>query len=123
MPSPDLIAARVFVFSLLLVFSEALLPPERGCEFSITQGNYLYSYRLAAPSRSYPHGVMSEDGFYRIAVNETTLWYQLCDHMIFNHGQPKCLNCQVISPWVILSIFHVCFFFTLQYAYVYNIPK
>lgn len=94
MPLPDRNTARVFIFSLLLVSSEPLFYLERGCEFSFTQGNYLYNYRLAAPSSSYPHGVMSEDGFYKIAVNETVLWYQLCDHMIFNHGQPKCLNCQ-----------------------------
>ncbi|KAG0496028.1 hypothetical protein HPP92_000719 [Vanilla planifolia] len=49
---------------------------------------------LAAPSRKYPHGAMSEDGFYKVAVNDTLLWYQLCDQMIFNHGQPRCLNCQ-----------------------------
>ncbi|KAL0922996.1 hypothetical protein M5K25_007036 [Dendrobium thyrsiflorum] len=94
MPPAGRIAARVLVSCLLLLCLEPLLAVGRRCEFSATYRNNLYNYSLAAPSQKYPHGVMSEDGFYKIAVNETMLWYQLCDQMIFNHDQPRCLNCQ-----------------------------
>ncbi|PKA56181.1 hypothetical protein AXF42_Ash011110 [Apostasia shenzhenica] len=90
----DGLVARVLRCSLLLLCVEPLLALRRGCEFSITHSNSLYNFSLAAPSRKYPHGVMSEDGFYKIAVNESLLLYQLCDQMIFNHDQPRCLNCQ-----------------------------
>ncbi|KAH7548292.1 hypothetical protein JRO89_XS14G0096900 [Xanthoceras sorbifolium] len=37
----------------------------------------------------------SETGplFYKVAVNETVLWFQLCDGMIFNHDLPRCVGC------------------------------
>ncbi|KAK9283878.1 hypothetical protein L1049_012133 [Liquidambar formosana] len=63
------------------------------CEFSVIDSNKVYNYSLASPSPQFPHGVLSEDGFYKVAVNETVLWFQLCDRMIFNHDPPRCADC------------------------------
>ncbi|GMI87320.1 hypothetical protein like AT2G40316 [Hibiscus trionum] len=63
------------------------------CEHSFLDGNKLYNFTLASPLPSFPHGVLSEDGFYKVAVNETVLWFQLCGGMIFNHNPPKCAEC------------------------------
>ncbi|XP_015877457.3 uncharacterized protein LOC107413917 [Ziziphus jujuba] len=63
------------------------------CEFSITEGDKLYNFNLASPIPKFPHGVLSEDGFYKVAVNETVLWFQLCDGMVFNHDPPRCVDC------------------------------
>ncbi|MFS7937109.1 hypothetical protein Hanom_Chr05g00423711 [Helianthus anomalus] len=63
------------------------------CEFSIIQENKLYSYSLASASASFPHGVLSEDGFYKVSSNGTVVWFQLCDGMIFNHDPPRCFDC------------------------------
>ncbi|XP_059627937.1 uncharacterized protein LOC132270753 [Cornus florida] len=64
------------------------------CEFSLTDGNTFYNYSLASPIPKFPHGVLSEDGFYKVAVNQTLLWFQLCDVMIFNHNPPTCVDCR-----------------------------
>ncbi|TXG50049.1 hypothetical protein EZV62_025924 [Acer yangbiense] len=77
------------------------------CEYSFIENGKLYSYSLASPLREFPHGILSEDGFslflslvfliwvlfYKVAVNETVLWFQLCDGMIFNHDLPRCVGC------------------------------
>ncbi|XP_057980686.1 uncharacterized protein LOC131166292 [Malania oleifera] len=63
------------------------------CELGVVDRNRLYNYTLASPTRNFPHGVLSEDGFYRVAVNGSVLWFQLCDRMIFNHDPPKCVEC------------------------------
>lgn len=63
------------------------------CELSVADGSNLYRYNLAAPTPMFPHGALSEDGFYKVAVNETLLWFQLCDGMIFNHNPPTCVDC------------------------------
>ncbi|PON83281.1 Autophagy-related protein [Trema orientale] len=63
------------------------------CEFSVSDRNKLYNFSLASPQPKYPHGVLSEDGFYKVAVNETVLWFQLCDGMVFNHDPPTCVDC------------------------------
>ncbi|KAK2636479.1 hypothetical protein Ddye_031271 [Dipteronia dyeriana] len=63
------------------------------CEYSFIENGKLYSYSLASPLREFPHGILSEDGFYKVAVNETVLWFQLCDGMIFNHDPPRCVDC------------------------------
>ncbi|GMP23541.1 hypothetical protein CsSME_00001091 [Camellia sinensis var. sinensis] len=47
------------------------------CELSIVDHNKLYNYSLASPSPKFPHGVLSEDGFYKVAVNQTVLWFQV----------------------------------------------
>ncbi|XP_057475400.1 uncharacterized protein LOC130763497 [Actinidia eriantha] len=64
------------------------------CDLSIVDRNKLYNYSLASPILKFPHGVLSEDGFYKVAVNETVLWFQLCDSMIFNHNPPTCIDCK-----------------------------
>lgn len=63
------------------------------CEFSITQENKFYSYSLASSSETFPHGVLSEDGYYKVSSNGTVVWFQLCDGMIFNHDPPRCFDC------------------------------
>ncbi|RCV45237.1 hypothetical protein SETIT_9G437800v2 [Setaria italica] len=70
---------------------------ERGggsCDLSVERGGALYSFALAAPMPAHRHGVLSEDGFYKVAVNDSTLWFQLCDEMLFNFDPPMCLNCE-----------------------------
>ncbi|KAK3147525.1 hypothetical protein QOZ80_3BG0283440 [Eleusine coracana subsp. coracana] len=64
------------------------------CDFSVERGGELYSFALAAPTPAHRHGVLSEDGFYKVAVNDSILWFQLCDEMIFNFDPPVCLNCE-----------------------------
>ncbi|KAF3433343.1 hypothetical protein FNV43_RR24445 [Rhamnella rubrinervis] len=63
------------------------------CEFSVTEGDKLYNFNLASPISKFPHGVLSEDGFYKVALNETVIWFQLCDGMVFNHDPPRCVDC------------------------------
>ncbi|XWS07599.1 hypothetical protein CRYUN_Cryun41cG0003000 [Craigia yunnanensis] len=63
------------------------------CEHSFIDRNNLYNFNLASPQPRFPHGVLSEDGFYKVMVNETVLWFQLCDGMIFNHDPPRCAEC------------------------------
>ncbi|XP_042429211.1 uncharacterized protein LOC122016082 isoform X2 [Zingiber officinale] len=64
------------------------------CELSVRRQDVIYNYSLASPTSKYPHGVLSEDGFYKVVVNDTSLWFQLCDQMIFNHDPPRCFGCQ-----------------------------
>uniref|UniRef100_A0A7N0UFD0 Autophagy-related protein 27 n=3 Tax=Kalanchoe fedtschenkoi TaxID=63787 RepID=A0A7N0UFD0_KALFE len=63
------------------------------CDFSFVDRNKLYNYSLASPIRNFPHGILSEDGYYKVEANGTTLWFQLCDGMIFNHQPPVCVEC------------------------------
>ncbi|XP_068330233.1 uncharacterized protein [Pyrus communis] len=63
------------------------------CHFSVVHDDKLYNYTLDSPIPFFPHGVQSEDGFYKVAANETVLWFQLCDGMIFNHDPPRCVDC------------------------------
>nr|AFK44428.1 unknown [Lotus japonicus] len=89
-----MVAAALFtLFSLLPPPTSAAAAVAAPCEFSFLDGNKLYSYTLSSPIRNFPHGVLSEDGFYKVAVNQTTLWFQLCDGMVFNHDPPTCADC------------------------------
>lgn len=63
------------------------------CEHSFIDRKKLYNFSLASPLPRFPHGVLSEDGFYKVMVNETVLWFQLCDGMVFNHNSPRCVEC------------------------------
>ncbi|KAJ4720132.1 Autophagy-related protein [Melia azedarach] len=63
------------------------------CELSFKDSGKLYNYSLASPLAKFPHGVLGEDGFYKVEVNQTVLWFQLCDAMIFNHDRPRCADC------------------------------
>lgn len=63
------------------------------CEYDTLERNKLYSYSLSSPINNFPHGVLSEDGFYKVAANDTIIWFQLCDGMIFNHDPPRCVDC------------------------------
>ncbi|KAM0034407.1 hypothetical protein Hdeb2414_s0016g00497311 [Helianthus debilis subsp. tardiflorus] len=79
---------------LLLVQLICLTPSVSAvCEYSITDNNKVYSYNLAASSKQFPHGVLSEDGYYKVSSNGTVVWFQLCESMIFNHDPPKCFDC------------------------------
>ncbi|GAV88984.1 LOW QUALITY PROTEIN: hypothetical protein CFOL_v3_32405, partial [Cephalotus follicularis] len=109
--------------SLLIILSITILHRVNSasavCEFSFTDRNKLYNFSLASPLPNFPHGILSEDGFYKVAVNDTVLWFQvgssavitsyfnlivicfsffdlmeqLCDGMIFNHDPPNCVDC------------------------------
>ncbi|KAK9186671.1 hypothetical protein WN944_018059 [Citrus x changshan-huyou] len=48
------------------------------CELSLMHNDNVYNYSLTSPLDKYPHGVLSEDGFYKVAVNQTVLWFQDC---------------------------------------------
>ncbi|KAL3581698.1 hypothetical protein D5086_016030 [Populus alba] len=71
----------------------SLDPVSAVCELSFVVRDKVYSFNLVSPLPNFPHGVLSEDGFYKVAVNETVLWFQLCDGMIFNHDPPRCVDC------------------------------
>ncbi|KAL5720925.1 hypothetical protein ACHQM5_013549 [Ranunculus cassubicifolius] len=81
---------------LLLITTILLIPNSvfSICELSVPLGNKLYNFNLASPTTKFPHGILSEDGFYKIAVNGTMLWFQLCDGMVFNHNPPRCFGCE-----------------------------
>ncbi|KAL2526691.1 Autophagy-related protein 27 [Abeliophyllum distichum] len=64
------------------------------CELSVRDHNKLYNYSLTSPLPKFPHGILSEDGFYKVAANETVLLFQLCSTMIFNHDPPMCVGCK-----------------------------
>ncbi|GFP96839.1 hypothetical protein PHJA_001828000 [Phtheirospermum japonicum] len=64
------------------------------CDLSFKEKNKVYYYSLASSVRKFPHGVLSEDGFYKVAANGTVLWFQLCGSMIFNHDPPVCVDCK-----------------------------
>lgn len=64
------------------------------CELSVERGSALYNFSLAAPTPAHRHGVLSEDGFYKVAMNDSVIWFQLCDQMIFNFDPPVCLHCE-----------------------------
>ncbi|OIT04488.1 hypothetical protein A4A49_34245 [Nicotiana attenuata] len=78
---------------LPLIFTAIFRSVNATCQFSFEQNNKLYNYSLTAPIRNFPHGILSEDGFYKVAANGTVLWFQLCDAMIFNHDPPTCIDC------------------------------
>ncbi|KAG8644850.1 hypothetical protein MANES_10G008100v8 [Manihot esculenta] len=63
------------------------------CQLSFVDGQKLFNFSLTSPLTKFPHGVISEDGFYKVAVNESVLWFQLCNGMVFNHDQPRCVGC------------------------------
>lgn len=90
----------VLVCSMLLGFLVRSCWCDGLCELELQQQNKLYKFNLASPLRDHPHGVLSEDGFYKIAQNdsetgtETKFWFQLCEQMVFNHDQPVCFRCQ-----------------------------
>ncbi|KAF8683824.1 hypothetical protein HU200_044762 [Digitaria exilis] len=90
---------RPLLFLLLLLAAACCcgIAGEAGggsCELSVARGGELYSFALAAPTPAHRHGILSEDGFYKVAVNDSTLWFQLCDEMLFNFDPPMCLNCE-----------------------------
>ncbi|KAK3019525.1 hypothetical protein RJ639_003197 [Escallonia herrerae] len=88
------LTARLLVLVVVTILHRVSLNSvSASCEFSIVDHNKLYNYSLASPSSKFPHGVLSEDGFYKVAGNGTVLWFQLCDGMIFNHDRPTCLDC------------------------------
>ncbi|CAN0909825.1 hypothetical protein LINGRAHAP2_LOCUS25980 [Linum grandiflorum] len=64
------------------------------CELSHADGRQIFNFGLTSPLPGFPHGILSEDGFYNVANNESVLWFQLCDGMIFNHNPPRCFGCQ-----------------------------
>ncbi|VVB02877.1 unnamed protein product [Arabis nemorensis] len=37
---------------------------------------------------------IDETRFYRVEANNTVLWFQLCDVLIFNHDPPRCVGCE-----------------------------
>ncbi|KAG2730549.1 hypothetical protein I3843_01G292800 [Carya illinoinensis] len=82
-----------FILSTILYRVASLNSVSPVCELSVIDNYKLYNYSLATPIPEFPHGVLSEDGFYKAAVNETVVWFQLCDGMIFNHDLPKCVDC------------------------------
>ncbi|KAL6644902.1 hypothetical protein ACP70R_013982 [Stipagrostis hirtigluma subsp. patula] len=104
MPPPETRLLRLRPLPLLLLAAACSfgLPAAEGgggggggsCEFSVARGGELYSFNLAAPTAAHRHGVLSEDGFYKVAVNDSVLWFQLCDEMIFNFDPPVCFNCE-----------------------------
>lgn len=82
-----------WVLILTILHRVSLFSASDVCRLSVLDHYNLYTFSLASPTSKFPHGVLSEDGFYKVAVNETVLWFQLCDGMIFNHDPPTCADC------------------------------
>ncbi|KAG5090383.1 hypothetical protein JHK82_049161 [Glycine max] len=75
-----MVAQRIIIvtfFTLLLLQHITFATATALCQFSFLDGNTLYNYTLSSPIRNFPHGILSEDGFYKVAVNDTTLWFQV----------------------------------------------
>ncbi|XP_022764965.1 uncharacterized protein LOC111310095 isoform X2 [Durio zibethinus] len=68
----------LLVISLLLTIQLRVNSVNGLCEYSFIDRNKLYNFSLASPLPRFPHGVLSEDGFYKVMVNETALWFQDC---------------------------------------------
>ncbi|XP_077213411.1 autophagy-like protein [Tasmannia lanceolata] len=86
---------KKWVFLALCLFLKSLnFSVYAVCELSVMHRDHLYNFSLTQPTLKHPHGVLSEDGFYKVAVNETLLWFQLCDQMLFNHDPPRCFGCE-----------------------------
>ncbi|URE31220.1 hypothetical protein MUK42_06395 [Musa troglodytarum] len=94
MPARDGVALGLLVASILWLVPRPSQGGGGTCELSVRHSDVLYDYSLASPTDKFPHGVLSEDGFYKVTVNETSLWFQICDQMIFNHDPPRCSDCQ-----------------------------
>ncbi|CAM6030351.1 unnamed protein product [Sphagnum balticum] len=107
------IAAAAVVAVLLITFLCLLssvesdsCPPNAedssACVFETKLDNKMYRFDLAAQIDGFPHGVRSEDGFYKVIIKalssseqqSTTYWFQLCEHMKFNHDPPMCHECE-----------------------------
>ncbi|PIN00921.1 hypothetical protein CDL12_26572 [Handroanthus impetiginosus] len=82
----------LFVLTILRRVSPDSVPAL--CELSVKDKSKAYYYSLASPLRKFPHGILSEDGYYKVATNGTVLWFQLCGSMIFNHDPPMCVDCK-----------------------------
>ncbi|KAK9159182.1 hypothetical protein Scep_005756 [Stephania cephalantha] len=90
-------AFRFDLLKLLLLTSilEIVNGGSSSCQhFGVERGDKLYNFSLTSPNSLSPHGALSEDGFYKVEVNDTLLWFQICDGMIFNHDPPRCFDCQ-----------------------------
>ncbi|XP_021769246.1 uncharacterized protein LOC110733495 [Chenopodium quinoa] len=87
-------SSKLILFLVAILFQVNLNSVFAGtCEYGTRERNKLYSYSLTSPVKNFPHGVLSEDGFYKVAANDTIIWFQLCDGMIFNHDPPRCVDC------------------------------
>nr|GLL20967.1 uncharacterized protein LOC109186582 [Ipomoea trifida] len=81
------------IFTLAILDGLGISSVSASCDYSFGQNNKLYTYNLTSPISNFPHGVLSEDGFYRVAANGTVIWFQLCETMLFNHDPPMCVDC------------------------------
>ncbi|KAL1217863.1 hypothetical protein V5N11_009634 [Cardamine amara subsp. amara] len=82
--------ARFLIITLVLIRFRV----NSQCEFSFSRRNKVFNFNLASSIPKFPHGALSEDGFYRVEANSTLLWFQLCDMLIFNHDPPRCVGCE-----------------------------
>nr|AAD25947.1 hypothetical protein [Arabidopsis thaliana]AAM15351.1 hypothetical protein [Arabidopsis thaliana] len=64
---------RFILITLLFISSRV----NSQCEFSFTGRNKVFHFNLASSIRNYPHGVLSEDGFYKVEANSSVLWFQV----------------------------------------------
>lgn len=81
-------------FNAAILHGLGLNSVSAACELSYRDRNKIYNYSLASPLSKFPHGILSEDGFYKVAANGTVVWFQLCDTMLFNHDPPSCVDCR-----------------------------
>ncbi|THU46367.1 hypothetical protein C4D60_Mb09t04190 [Musa balbisiana] len=77
MPTRDGVALGLLVASILWLVPRPSQGGGGACELSLRHSDVLYNYSLASPTDKFPHGVLSEDGFYKVTVNETSLWFQV----------------------------------------------
>ncbi|KAG0594125.1 hypothetical protein M758_UG050100 [Ceratodon purpureus] len=50
------------------------------CEWAAITNGKKYSFNLLNPIKAYPHGILSEDGFYKVSTigEDTHYWFQAC---------------------------------------------
>ncbi|KAM0043068.1 hypothetical protein Hdeb2414_s0010g00336891 [Helianthus debilis subsp. tardiflorus] len=76
------------ILSLLIVIYtfDAIHSVSTICEFNVTKDNKIYSYSLASASETFTHGVLSEDGYYKVSSNGTVVWFQVVSNSCRKDG-------------------------------------
>ncbi|KAK8978376.1 hypothetical protein V6N11_028379 [Hibiscus sabdariffa] len=107
--SRRLLLLLIFLFPILLRVNSVF----GICEHSFLDSDKLYNFTLASPLPGFPHGVLSEDGFYKVAVNHTVLWFQVGSIRTCSRQQEASLYKQVYmtSLPINLAYFLIAFLF------------
>ncbi|CAI0416142.1 unnamed protein product [Linum tenue] len=73
----DSLRCSLIAIPLLILASSFHSASAGPCEVSYFNGRQIFNFSLTAPIAGFPHGVLSEDGYYKVAENESVLWFQV----------------------------------------------